>query len=195
MEFNEAAPKYYPQMSPKDFLDWERKQEYKHEYAGGQIFAMAGASINHNLILKNLIVTAGSFLKNKPCDIFPSDLRVAVKSKDSFFYPDATIICGDPEFDDSQMKDTIKNPSVIFEILSPSTEDYDIGKKFFFYMQMESLKQYITVDSRNTHLRIANKMEDGTWKFSELMEKNDLLFIDSIGLSIPLMDIYSGIKF
>ena len=195
MEFKEAAPKYYPQMSPTDFLEWERKQEYKYEYAGGKIFAMAGASINHNLILKNLIVTVGSFLKNKPCDIFPSDLRVAVKSKDSFFYPDATIICGEPEFDDDQIKDTIKNPSVIFEILLPSTEDYDIGKKFFFYMQMESLKQYITIDSRNMHVRIANKMEDGIWKFSELMGKDDIFFIDSIGLSIPLMDIYSGIKF
>ncbi|MEP7252894.1 MAG: Uma2 family endonuclease [Ginsengibacter sp.] len=195
MEFNEAAPKYYPQMSPTDFLEWERKQEYKHEYAGGKIFAMAGASINHNKICANIIGRTWNYLQDKECNIYPGDLRVAVKSKDSFFYPDATIICGEPEFDDGQIKDTIKNPSVIFEILSPSTEDYDIGKKFFFYMQMESLKQYITIDSRNMHLRIANKMEDGTWKFSELMEKDDLLFIDSIGLNIPLTDIYNGIKF
>lgn len=123
MEFNEAAPKYYPQMSPTAFLEWERAQEYKHEYAGGQIFAMAGASINHNHILTNLIIAIGSFLKDKSCNIFPSDLRIAVKSKNSYFYPDATIICGDPEFDEDHIRDTVKNPSVIFEILSPSTED------------------------------------------------------------------------
>ena len=195
MEINEAAPKYYPKMSPTDFLEWERKQEYKHEYAGGEIFAMAGASINHNRILTNIIVSAGSYLKNKSCNIFPSDLRIAVKSKNSFFYPDATIICGEPQFDDDFIKDTVKNPTVIFEILSPSTEDYDIGKKLFFYMQIESLQQYIIIDSRTIHVRITTKMENGIWKFAELTEKSDTIFINSIDLKASLENIYDGINF
>ena len=195
MEINEAAPKYYPKMSPTDFLEWERKQEYKHEYAGGEIFAMAGASINHNRILTNIIVSAGSYLKNKSCNIFPSDLRIAVKSKNSFFYPDATIICGEPQFDDDFIKDTVKNPTVIFEILSPSTEDYDIGKKLFFYMQIESLQQYIIIDSRTIHVRITTKMENGIWKFAELTEKSDTIFINSIDLNASLENIYDGINF
>ncbi len=195
MEINEAAPKYYNKMSPSDFLEWERKQEYKHEYIGGEIVAMAGASINHNRILTNLIVSAGSYLKNKACNIFPSDLRIAVKSKNSFFYPDATIVCGEPEFDDDGIKDTVKNPSVIFEILSPSTEDYDTGKKFFFYMQIESLRQYIIIDSRSIQVRTATKMENGTWKFLELTQINDTLFIDSIQMEVGLDTIYDGIKF
>lgn len=195
MEFNEAAPEYYPQMSPTDFLDWERKQEYKHEYAGGQVFAMAGASINHNKICSNIIGRVWNHLQDKECSVYPSDLRIAVKSKNSFFYPDATIICGEPEFDDDKIKDTVKNPSVIFEILSPATEDYDIGKKLFFYMQIESLQQYIIIDSRNVHLRITTKTDDGTWKIAELMGKEDLISIESIGVDIPLSDIYSGIKF
>ena len=195
MEINEAAPKYYPKMSPTDFLEWERKQEYKHEYAGGEIFAMAGASINHNRILTNIIVSAGSYLKNKSCNIFPSDLRIAVKSKNSFFYPDATIICGEPQFDDDFIKDTVKNPTVIFEILSPSTEDYDIGKKLFFYMQIESLQQYIIIDSRTIHVRITTKMENGVWKFAELTEKSDTIFINSIDLNASLENIYDGINF
>lgn len=110
MEVNEAAPKYYPKMSPRDFIEWERNQEYKHEYAGGEIYAMSGASINHNRILTNIIISVGSFLKNKSCNIFPGDLRIAIKSKDSFFYPDATIICNEPEFDEDFIKDTVKNP-------------------------------------------------------------------------------------
>lgn len=195
MEFQEAAPKYYPRMSPTDFLEWERKQEYKHEYAGGKIFAMAVASFNHNRILTNIIVAAGSFLKNKDCNIYPSDLRVAVKSKNSFFYPDATIICGEPEFDDDHIKDTVKNPSVMFEILSPATEDYDIGKKLFFYVQIESLKQYIIVDSRNIHIRIATRMDNGTWKFAELTKEDESILINPIDLQLHLQELYEGVNF
>ena len=195
MEINEAAPKYYPRMSPSDFLEWERNQEYKHEYIGGEIFAMAGASINHNRILTNIIVSAGSYLKDQYCNIYPSDLRIAVKSKNSFFYPDATIICGELQFDDEGLKDTVKNPVVIFEILSPSTEDYDIGKKLFFYMQIDSLHQYIIIDSRSIHVRITTKMENGTWKFTELTEKNNAFFINSIQLELSLSEIYDGVKF
>ena len=194
MEINEAAPKYYPRMSPSDFLEWERNQEYKHEYIGGEIFAMAGASINHNRILTNIIVSAGSYLKDQYCNIYPSDLRIAVKSKNSFFYPDATIICGELQFDDEGLKDTVKNPVVIFEILSPSTEDYDIGKKLFFYMQIDSLHQYIIIDSRSIHVRITTKMENGTWKFTELTEKNNAFFINSIQLELSLSEIYNGVK-
>ncbi len=176
MEINEAAPKYYPKMSPTDFLEWERKQEYKHEYAGGEIFAMARASVNYNKISSNIIGRIWNHLQGKECNVYPGDLRIAVKSKNSFFYPDATIVCGEPEFDDAKIKDTVKNPTVIFEILSPSTEDYDIGKKLFFYMQIESLHQYIIIDSRNIHARIMTKMENVTWRFSELTEKNGTFF-------------------
>ncbi len=195
MEINEAAPKYYPRMSPSDFLEWERKQEDKHEYAGGQIFAMAGASVNHNKILANVIGRTWNHLQGKDCNIYPSDLRIAVKSKNSFFYPDATIICGEPEFDDDNISDTVKNPSVIFEILSPSTEDYDIGKKLFFYMQIDSLRQYIIIDSRSTHLRITTKTENGNWKFQELTEKNNTLSIESININLELSEIYDGVTF
>ena len=195
MEVNETAPEYYPRMSPSEFLQWERKQEYKHEYVKGEIISMAGASLNHNKILSNIIVTIGSFLKTKSCDIYPSDLRIAVKSKSSFFYPDATIVCDEPEFDDDSIKDTVKNPAVIFEVLSPSTEDYDIGKKLFFYMQIDSLKQYIILDSRTMHIRITTKMENGTWKFSELMSRQDKLSIEPIQLEIGLEEIYEGVKF
>jgi len=92
MEVNEAAPKYYPRMSPLEFLQWERGQEYKHEYVKGEIISMAGASVNHNKILSNIIGRTWNHLQGKQCNIYPSDLRIAVKSKNSFFYPDATIL-------------------------------------------------------------------------------------------------------
>src|SRR4249920_1136878 len=113
MEVKEPAPKYYPKMSPMEFLEWERKQEFKHEYVDGEVLAMSGASLNHNRITTNIIIKVGGFLENKPCDIFGSDLRISVKWENSYFYPDATIICDDPEFDDEKIKDTLKNPAVI----------------------------------------------------------------------------------
>ena len=195
MEVHEAAPKYYPRMTPSEFLEWERQQEYKHEYVGGEIFSMSGASMNHNKIASNIIGIVWNHLQKKECSIYPSDLRVAVKSKNSFFYPDATIICGEPEFDDDNLKDTVKNPTVIFEILSPSTEDYDIGKKLFFYMQIESLKQYVIVDSRSTHIRMTSRMENGTWKFLELTKNTESMMISPIDLQLPLVDLYEGVNF
>lgn len=106
MLIEEPAPKYIPEMSPSEFLKWERTQEYKHEYINGEVFAMAGASYNHNKITSNIIVGVGSFLKGKSCDIFGSDLRISVKWKNSYFYTNAVIVCDEPEFDDEKIKDT-----------------------------------------------------------------------------------------
>jgi Uma2 family endonuclease len=195
MEVNEAAPKYYPKMSPFEFLEWERKQEFKHEYVNGEILAMAGASFKHSLIASNIIGLVGTFLRGKQCNILPGDLRVSVKFKNSFFYPDATIVCNEPEFDDEKIKDTLKNPVVIFEILSPSTEDYDMGRKQMHYMQIESLKQYILINSQIVHVRAITKQEKGTWKFTELTSSQDKIFIESINFETTVADLYEGVKF
>ena len=193
MEIKEPAVKYYGKMTADEYLEWERKQEYKHEFAAGEIIDMEGASVKHNLILSNIIVSVGSNLKGKDCNIYPSDLRVFVKAKESYFYPDATIVCGDLDLSDDK-KDTVKNPSVIFEILSPSTEDYDIGRKFFFYMQIESLKEYILIDSLTSHIRVGRRQADNAWKFEEIFALEAMLHINSIGFSVELKEIYEGIK-
>lgn len=167
-------------------------QPYKSEYVGGNIISIAGASPKHNKILSNVIGEVNSFLKGKPCNIYPSDLRVLVKSKDSYFYPDATIICGELELSDD-FKDTVKNPMVIFEILSPSTMDYDLGRKFFYYMQIESFKEYITIDTAITQVRINRKQANGAWLFEEYHAIEDIFVIESIGLTINLQDVYSDV--
>lgn len=196
MEVKEPAPKYFPKMSPSEFLVWERKQEFKHEYLNGEVLAMSGASFNHNRISTNAIIDVGSFLKGKSCDIFGSDLRVSVKWKDSYFYPDAVIICDEPEFDDEKIKDTLKNPSVIFEILSSSTEDYDIGRKQMYYMQIKSLKQYILIDSQKIHVHIITRREEErTWKFDEYNNIEDRFMIEPVNYECLLADLYRAIKF
>ena len=193
MIIEEPAPRYYTSMSPSAFLEWERKSDAKHEYASGMIISMAGASPEHNLILSNIIAIAGTFLKGKSCNIYPSDLRIYVPSRESYFYPDASIICGALDLSD-EIKDTVKNPLVIFEILSRSTEDYDLGRKFFFYMQIETLKEYVTIDSITRHVRIGLKQADGAWKFEEYFNAGEQLWINSIGLPLSIEeDIYAGV--
>lgn len=192
MIVEEPAPKYYTLMTPAEYLSWERKEESKHEYASGTIISMAGASPKHNLILSNIIAATGSFLKGKSCNIYPSDLRIYVKSKESYFYPDASIVCGELELSDD-IKDTVKNPAVIFEILSPSTEDYDMGKKFFYYIQIESLKEYVMIDSTKPFIRIGRKQADNAWKFEEYKDKPGALHLNSIDFTLTLQDIYEGV--
>ncbi|MBC7651734.1 MAG: Uma2 family endonuclease [Deinococcales bacterium] len=193
MEIKEPAIQYSVMPNAEEYLTWERLQPYKSEYVGGKVIAMAGASPKHNKILSNIVGTIQPYLKGKPCDIYPSDLRVLVKSKDAYFYPDATIVCGELDLSDD-FKDTIKNPTIIFEVLSPSTTDYDLGRKFFYYMQIDTLKEYITIDTATLHVRIGNKQENGAWLFKEYNNANDSFTIESIALSISLQDVYSDIN-
>lgn len=192
MELQEPALQYGNNMSPQEYLAWERLQPYKSEYVGGKVVAMAGASIKHNKILSNLLGAVQPFLKGKPCDIYPSDLRVLVKSKEAYFYPDATIVCGELELSD-ELKDTVKYPMVIVEILSPSTTDYDLGRKFFYYMQIESFREYITVDTMSLQVRIGRKQTNGAWLFSEYNIITDNFEIESIGFIISLQDVYQDV--
>lgn len=192
MIVEEPAPKYYTLMTPAEYLSWERREEVKHEYVSGTIMSMAGASPKHNLILSNIIAATGSFLKGKSCNIYPSDLRIYVKSKESYFYPDASLVCGELELSDD-IKDTVKNPAVIFEILSPLTEDYDMGKKFFYYIQIESLKEYVMIDSTKPFTRIGRKQADNAWKFEEYKDKPEALHLNSIDFTLSLQDIYEGV--
>ena len=195
MEVKEPAPKYYPKMSPQQFLEWERKQEYKHEYVNGEVLAMSGASFNHNKIASSIIINVGYFLKGRPCDIFGSDLRISVKWNKSYFYPDAVIVCDEPEFDDEKIKDTLKNPSVIFEIFSSSTEDYDIGRKQMYYMQIKTLKQYIILDSQKIYARvITRREEERTWKFDEFQNTEDKIFIEPINFETTVGELCEGVE-
>lgn len=115
-----------------------------------------------------------------------------VKSKDAYFYPDATIVCGELALAD-EFKDTFKNPTVIVEILSPSTSDYDLGRKFFYYMQIESFKEYITIDTVSLQIRIGRKQNNGAWLFSEYNTIADSFNIESIGFTIGLQDVYQDV--
>lgn len=187
-EVKEPAPKYN-YISQDEYLAMERVAEYKDEYYYGQVLARSGASLKHNRIDGNLIGAIGHFLKGNKCTILPSNMRVGTPSHDSYMYPDASIVCGEPELEDDKF-DTLTNPSVIFEILSPSTRSIDKGRKFFFYQQIPSLQEYIMIDSLKRFIQLARKQPDQSWKVETLDEKNQFLFVRTINFELSLDEIY-----
>lgn len=137
-ELKEPAPRYN-YITPEEYLEAERAADYKNEYYDGHVFAMSGASLAHNRIEINLIAGLRDRSKECGCEVLPSHMRVTTPSHDSYMYPDLTIVCGEPQLEDDHF-DTLLNPSVIIEILSPSTRSIDKGRKFFFYKEIPSLK-------------------------------------------------------
>ncbi|WP_353721723.1 Uma2 family endonuclease [Dyadobacter sp. 676] len=168
----------------EEYLEMERVAEYKSEYYRGEIFAMSGASRNHNRITENLSIEIGIFLKQKGCQSFSRDLRVHIPGNTLYTYPDLLIVYGKPEFLDNQA-DTLLNPSVIVEVLPPSTEGYDQGKKFQLYQTLRTLTEYVLVDSREIRAEVHRKGDNDVWYLaSEASDIDGSIEIGHIGLAL-----------
>jgi Uma2 family endonuclease len=175
--------------TPEEYLEMEKNSIEKHEYIRGEVIAMAGASKDHVRINRNLVTEIGSFLKGKPCEVFGTDLRVITPFSESYLYPDAMIVCREPEMKEGCF-DTLTNPSVIIEILSPSTSGYDKNYKLIYYMQIPSLKEYIIVDSSSYSVTTFRRMENGTWDIYTTTDINASHTINTIQLPLAMKDIY-----
>jgi Uma2 family endonuclease len=181
--------------SIEDYLESERKSFEKHEFYQGEIFAMAGASIQHNQIVGNTLVSVGSHLSNSSkCQVFPSDLKIHCQSNSLFTYPDLSIICGKIETLENH-KDIVTNPIVLIEVLSESTRDYDRGEKFRLYREINSLKEYILISSLEMLVEKYEKQPDGTWILHEYKNENDDLFITNISLQLKLKSLFRNVMF
>ena len=192
-EVKEPAPKYN-YISPEQYLEMERASETKHEYYKGEVFAMSGASLPHNFVSHNVYGSLIIFLKGKNCKPFGSDLRIHIPENSLYTYPDISIICGKPETTDS-FRDSIINPSVIIEILSKSTKDYDRGTKFTLYRSIKTLKEYILIDSTSVSVEIFTKQEDNSWNLTEFKQLSDSFRITTINLALHLKDVYEDVSF
>jgi Uma2 family endonuclease len=177
----------------EEYLAMERKAAFKSEYLNGFITAMSGASREHNRIAGNLHYNIRDRLENRPCEVFISDLRVWVSSTGLYTYPDVIVVCGDAEFQDDEV-DTLLNPTVIIEVLSPTTESYDRGAKFAHYRRLPSLKEYVLIaQDRVLVERYVRQGDD--WVFSALDDLDGTLKLVSIDCSIPLRDICARVSF
>ena len=186
-----AIPKIL--ISEKAYLDEERKALNKSEYYKGEIFAMAGASKEHNKIVASIISAIGQQLNGKNCSFFPSDLRVHNNENTLYTYPDVTIVCEKEKYLDDEF-DTLLNPTVIFEVFSIATEDYDRGTKFKLYRTIPSLKNYILVSSTEYAAEIFTRKENDEWVLNTTKVKEGHIHISAIDYNLPLSDIYSQVK-
>jgi Uma2 family endonuclease len=180
-------------LTPQQYLERERVAETKSEYYGGEMFAMAGASLQHVTIVLNLAGELRSSLKGKPCAVYSTDLRLAIGATGLYTYPDVMVICGKPAVIDAHL-DTVTNPIVLIEVLSPSTEGYDRGRKFESYRAVPSLMEYLTVSQDKAHVEIHARQPDDTWLLRDVRDSGPVK-LQSIGIELQLSDIYERVEF
>ncbi len=187
-----ASAAFEKRFSPAEYLALERKADFKSEYHDGFITAMAGTSREHNLITLNFGREISSQLKERPCEAYVSDMRVHIDRTGLYTYPDVVVVCGEPQFEDDEV-DTLLNPTAIVEVLSPTTETYDRGKKFLHYRRLPSLREYVLVSQDKVLVERFTRQGDD-WLLTELNQIDDTLRLDSIDCELPLREIYAKVK-
>jgi Uma2 family endonuclease len=178
-----------PILTAQEYLEGERLSETKHEFLDGEIYALAGATEPHNLIVGNVIREVGTQLKGRRCRVYPSDMRLQVAETGLFTYPDVMIVCEEPRLVDDKI-DTLLNPKVIFEVLSESTEANDRGWKWAHYRQLASLVEYVLVAQDVFRVEQFVRQSNGTWTFRDYLGLDAVAELPSIQCALPLSEVY-----
>jgi len=182
-----------PYVTPEEYLEAERVAAFKSEYVSGQVWAMSGASRAHNTIASNLIIVIGTATRGTDCQVFGSDMRVLVQGNNTYAYPDITVVCGEQRYSDT-LADTLTNPTVLIEILSPSTAQYDRTVKFIKYRRLPSLREYVLVHQDARRIEHFVRYDD-IWVDGEAQGEAAALELASVGITLPLADIYDRVPF
>jgi len=175
----------------QEYLDLERQAEFRSEYIDGQIVAMSGGSFAHSLIGTNLGRTLGNALERTPCYVVNSDMRVRVDPR-LYTYPDVTVICDEPALEDAE-RDTLLNPTAIFEVLSPSTEAYDRGEKFRRYQRIPSLRHYVLVSQNEPRMEIFTRQGD-FWTYRDATGLDAAVPLETLGCTVALGAVYARVR-
>jgi len=181
-------------ITPEQYLEIERQAEIKSEYWQGEMFAMSGAAEPHNRLTSNI---SGQFyvqLRSSACSHYSNDMRVRVTATGLYTYPDIVVVRSAPQLLDGR-RDTLLNPTLIVEVLSPSTEAYDRGRKFEHYQSIDSLQQYLLVASERMHADLFTRQPDGLWLLKAAGSPEDIIELDSIGCRLTLRDTYERVEF
>ncbi len=182
-----------PYVTVEEYLRRERQAEFRSEYFRGEMFAMAGASANHNLIVLNTGAHLGQQLKKKPCRVYPSDLKLRVEATGLYTYPDLTVVCGEPQLE-TDSGDVLLNPIVIIEVLSDSTEAYDRGKKFEHYRTIPSLKHYVLI-SQDRHSIDCFTRTEATWTLANCQGPQGTVSLAEIDGLLAATEVYDKVVF
>jgi Uma2 family endonuclease len=185
-----AAPK--PFLTPEQYLEQERHAETKSEYYDGEVFAMAGGSPDHSLIATNVTSELGFQLRDTPCRVYNSDLRVRGSETD-YSYPDLTVVCGEPQL--AGENDVLLNPTLIVEVLSPSTEAWDRGGKFERYQQIASLREYLLIAQDRARVERYARQAEGEWLLTVAVGLDGRITLPAIGCELALAEVYRKVAF
>ena len=186
-----AAPQPRP-LTDDEYLAIERAAKTKSEFVDGKLYAMAGASPPHNFVKDNLVAALGGRLRGTGCRTASSDQRVRAGSRGRYLYPDIVIVCGEWQYAAND-PNTLLNPVVIIEVLSPSTRDYDRGDKLRMYQGLASLREYVMVDSAAAVVERIARQPDGTWRFDTFVGLEAVLTFEAVPAAVPLAEVYADV--
>lgn len=181
-------------VSPEEYLAVERESDTKSEYFDGVVYAMTGASINHIRVVTNLAVELATQLRGRRCDVLTNEMKVRLQDSRKFFYPDVTVLCGDPQFHDKRT-DIILNPVLVIEVLSPSTEAFDRGAKFQAYQTLDSLNEYVLVAQDKAVIEQFVRRADGKWTYAAAIGLESSLLLPSVECTLNLNAVYDKVDF
>jgi len=181
-----------PRLSPEEYLALERQALDKSEYYNGEVFSFTGASESHNLIVSNVLTLLNLQLKTTSCKVYPSDMRVKVSETGLYTYPDVTVVCDQAQLEDEHL-DTLLNPGIIVEVLSPSTEKDDRVVKFAHYRQLPSVAEFILIAQDSVRLEQYVRQSDGRWLLADYSDLKSVAQMESIGCELPLSDVYAKV--
>jgi Uma2 family endonuclease len=188
------AAELKPRLTFDQYLEIESKAEFKSEFINGWMYAMGGASPEHNQIVANLIIEFGVQLKKRPCAVYASDLPLKVEKREHGRYPDVTVVCGEPQFHKGKYLKALINPTVLVEVLSTSTEDFDRETKIEEYRSIPSLREYLLIAQDRCHVEHYLRQTANQWLLTEFNDLQDAFNLPSINCHLTLSDVYDKVK-
>ncbi|MBX3085529.1 MAG: Uma2 family endonuclease [Anaerolineae bacterium] len=189
-----SAPPENRRMTADEYLAFERASDTKHEFFNGEIIDFAGASVNHTRIIRNMVTLLHTHGRSQGCEVFTADLRVRVGRARAYTYPDIVVACRELRFADDQ-EDTLVNPTILIEVLSPSTEMTDRGRKFTQYTTLSSLQEYILISQARPQIEQFARQADGSWRYTKITTLDEHLTLPSANCTFNLTDIYEDVQF
>ena len=176
-----------------EYLAMEAAADYKSEFFGGEIFALAGGSADHSVVAVNVAAELRQLLDARPCRVFNSDMRLYVRPSGLYTYPDVTVVCGKEQMVERRT-DTVTNPLLLIEVLSDSTRDYDRGAKFQFYKQIPTLREYVLVESGHARVECYRRTADDRWTIETFEGIDAIALVESLDCRLPLRHIYHKVS-
>src|SRR5712692_2290953 len=184
-----------PPYTLEEYFELERTSEEKYEFFNGEVFCMSGVSPQHSLIEGNLVTTLNNNLRGRGCRVYTSNLRVKTLPLPPYRYPDLSVVCEQPQFEELGGLKVLTNPVLIIEVLSPSTEAFDRGDKFTYYKSISSFREYLLVAQHRPHISHYIKQDDGKWSYEELNDFGDIVYLATVDCALPLVEVYRDVEF